>query len=78
MDPDAAQSIPPELPPGWNVSRPEKLPEPSIWPATLALSITFLVWGLVTSLIITGVGLGLFAVALAGWIRDLRHERAKS
>jgi hypothetical protein len=44
---------------------------------TLALAITLLVWGLVTSLIITGVGLALFAVAMAGWIRDVRHERAK-
>jgi hypothetical protein len=67
---------PAELPPGWNIARPEKLPEPCIWPATLALGITLLVWGLVTSLIITAVGGLLFAVALAGWIRDLRHERA--
>jgi hypothetical protein len=44
---------------------------------TLALAITLLVWGLVTSLIITGVGLTLFAVAIAGWIRAIRHERAK-
>jgi hypothetical protein len=51
------------------------LPEPGVWPVTLALGITFLVWGLVTSLIITGVGVALFAVALAGWIRDIRHER---
>jgi hypothetical protein len=41
------------------------------------VAITFLVWGLVTSLIITGVGIALFALALAGWIRDIRHERAK-
>jgi hypothetical protein len=67
---------PPELPPRWNVARPEKLPEPCIWPATLALGITLLLWGLVTSLIITGVGGILFAFALAGWIRDMRHERA--
>jgi hypothetical protein len=65
-----------ESPAGWTVLPAEKLPEPSIWPATLALAITFLIWGLVTSLIITGVGLALFAVALAGWISDIRHERA--
>ena len=62
---------------GWTVLPPDKLPEPSIWPATLAVAITFLVWGLVTSLIITGVGFALFGWALAGWIRDIRHERAK-
>jgi hypothetical protein len=62
---------------GWTVLPPEKPPKPGVWPVTLALGITFLVWGLVTSPIITGVGLGLFAVAMAGWIRDIRHERAK-
>ena len=66
-----------ELPHGWTVLRPEKLPEPCVWPATLALGITLLLWGLVTSLIITGVGGMLFLAAMAGWIRDLRHERAQ-
>jgi hypothetical protein len=59
----------------WTVLPPTKLPEPTVWPAMLALAITFLVWGLVTSLIITGVGLTLFAVSIAGWISDIRHER---
>jgi len=62
---------------GWAVLPAEKLPDPTIWPATLALAITLLVWGLVTSLSITAVGLALFAGAMAGWIRDLRHERAR-
>jgi hypothetical protein len=34
-------------------------------------------WGLVTSLVITGVGILVFGVALGGWIRDIRHERSK-
>jgi hypothetical protein len=59
----------------WTVLPPKKLPEPTVWPAMLALAITFLVWGLVTSLIITGIGLALFAISMAGWIRDIRHER---
>jgi len=70
-------AAPPELPSEWTVLPPEPLPEPTIWPAALALGITFLVWGFVTSLIITGAGGLLFAVALAGWIRDIRHERTK-
>jgi hypothetical protein len=74
---ETSKPAPPPLRPGWNIPQPEILPEPSIWPATLALAITLLVWGLVTSLIITGVGILLFAVALAGWIRDIRHERTK-
>lgn len=77
MTPETSQPAP-ESSPVWNVPRPERLPEPGVWPAALALGITFLVWGLVTSLIITGAGAALFAVALAGWIRDIRHERTKS
>jgi hypothetical protein len=77
MPTEIANPVPPEWPPGWNVPQPAELPEPCVWPVTLALGITFLVWGLVTSLIITGVGVALFAVALAGWIRDIRHERRK-
>ena len=62
-----------QLRPGW--SRPEHtgLPQPTYWPAVLALGIAFLAWGLVTSWVICGVGLVLFALALAGWIGDLRH-----
>ena len=77
MSTETSKLAPTESHPGWTVLPPQKLPEPSIWPVTLALGITFLVWGLVTSLIITGVGVALFAVALAGWIRDIRHERSK-
>jgi hypothetical protein len=77
MATETLKPAPPESHPGWTVLPPEKLPEPGVWPVTMALGITFLVWGLVTSLIITGVGLALFAVALAGWIRDIRHERTK-
>ena len=77
MDTETSKTAPVEWPPGWSVPQPETLPEPCVWPVTLALGITFLVWGLVTSLIITGVGVALFAVAMAGWIRDIRHERAK-
>ena len=74
---ESSKPAPPALHQGWNVPRPETLPEPCIWPAALAMGITFVVWGLVTSLIITGVGILLFAVALAGWIRDIRHEQIK-
>jgi hypothetical protein len=77
MDTETPKRAPVELRPGWNVPQPKELPEPSAWPAALALGITFLLWGLVTTLIITGMGVALFALALAGWIRDIRHERNK-
>ena len=51
------------------------LPRPTWWPAALALGIVFVLWGIVTSLVIVTVGLAVFAMALAGWIGDIRHER---
>lgn len=62
-----------ELRPGWHVPEHLELPEPTYWPAVLAFGITLFAWGLITSYIIIGVGLLVFAVALAGWIGDLRH-----
>lgn len=76
MPAEMSKPAPPESHPGWTVLPPEASPEPGVWPAALALATTLMVWGLVTSLIITGVGLALFAGAMAGWIRDIRHERA--
>jgi hypothetical protein len=62
------------LRPGWTVPHPEELPKPTFWPAALAFAITFLLWGIVTSPIITVVGVLLFGVSLAGWIGDIRQE----
>lgn len=65
----------PVIPKGWTSLPLEHLPAPTFWPAGLALAITFLFWGLVSSWVVFVVGLGLFAASLAGWISDLRHER---
>jgi hypothetical protein len=59
---------------GWIPLHPEPLPQPTSWPATLAFAVTFLLWGIVSSPFITGVGLVLLIVSLAGWIGDIRHE----
>lgn len=61
------------IPAGWNRAAPAHLPPPTYWPAVLALGIVLLFWGLVSSPIISAVGLGLFALGLGGWIGDLRH-----
>ncbi|MEZ4865227.1 MAG: hypothetical protein R3C14_28175 [Caldilineaceae bacterium] len=50
------------------------IPPLTYWPALLALGATFLLWGFVTSLLISGLGLILLAIALGGWIVELRHE----
>ncbi len=70
-DRDPAAAAPP---PGWSVARPERLAQPTYWPAVLALAIAFVLWGAVTSLVISGVGLLLAVIGLAGWIGELRHE----
>lgn len=69
------QTPTPSLPPGWNRAQPEHLPEPTQWPPALALAVTLVFWGLVSSFIITGIGLLLFGFSMAGWIRAIRHER---
>jgi hypothetical protein len=51
------------------------VPPPTLWPAALALAVTLMLWGLASSLIVTAVGLGLFAASIAGWIAEIRHER---
>ena len=61
--------------PGWHAPKPETLPKPTYWPAVMALGITFIAMGFVTSLLISGVGLLLFAISLAGWVGEIIHER---
>jgi hypothetical protein len=59
----------------WNPARPEIISQPTVWPATLALAATLILWGFASTFIISLIGLCLFAVALAGWIGEIRHER---
>jgi hypothetical protein len=64
----------PTLPgPDWTQLPAEDLPQPTYWPAVLALSIILMLWGIVTTFIISAVGFILFAIALSGWIGELRR-----
>ncbi len=60
-----------------NIARPEELPSPTYWPFFLALGTVFMFWGILTTWIISGMGLVLFCVALAGWVTDLFKEITK-
>ncbi|MBO0695410.1 MAG: hypothetical protein J2P56_04835, partial [Verrucomicrobia bacterium] len=55
----------------------ETLPRPNFFPAGLAMGITFIFWGLITSWVILAVGIGLFAASLAGWIYEILRERTQ-
>lgn len=54
---------------------PETLPEPTYWPAVLAVGVTLLAWGVVTSLLLSMLGAGMSVVAVIKWIGDIRHEQ---
>jgi hypothetical protein len=60
--------------PGWTALPPEKGPEPTYWPAALALGTVLMLWGLVSSLILTAAGLLLMAASAVGWLEEMRHE----
>jgi hypothetical protein len=72
--PEKESSDSSKMRPGWHTPHPETLPRPTYWPVVMALGITFMAFGVVTTLIISGVGFILFALALARWIGDILHE----
>ncbi len=52
------------------------LPAPTVWPMVLALGITLVIAGLLTSIAVSALGLILTAMASVGWFRNvLPHER---
>lgn len=78
MKPDERDDSPGAASPGgpparWSTPRPEKLPAPTYWPAALALAIVMILFGIVTSYAISGVGLLLLVWSLAKWIGELLH-----
>jgi hypothetical protein len=63
-----------QMPPGWKKPLPERMARPTYWPAGLALGMTMALLGPVTLMAVTVVGLGVAAVALAGWIGEMAHD----
>jgi hypothetical protein len=64
-----------ELRPGWSRARPDHIPRPTYWPAVLALGVTFAFWGLITTWIISVIGLAIMAIGTVGWMAEWRHEQ---
>ena len=55
-------------------AEPQKLPHPTVWPATLSLGVTLMAFGVVTSGIMSITGTILFLFGVAGWVEDLRND----
>ena len=60
---------------GWHPATPQRLIKPTYWPFVFGLGIAFLLGGIATSFIVSGVGLFIFALGMVGWIRDLLDEQ---
>jgi hypothetical protein len=70
-----AQAAAVEIRSGWQKPQPETLPEPTYWPAVLAIGVVSILWGIVTTFIISGIGFVLTALAIYGWVRELLYEQ---
>ncbi len=55
-------------------AKPVDLPEPTYWPFFLAFGTTFLLWGILSSWLISAIGFIVFIIGLGGWMSDLYHE----
>lgn len=61
---------------GWSPATPQRLIKPSYAPFFFGLGIAFLLGGIATDFMISGVGLFIFGFGLFGWIRDLLDEQS--
>jgi hypothetical protein len=61
-------------PGAWSRPQGGHIPEPTYMPVVVALGVVCMLWGIVTTYLITLVGLVLFVVGIFGWIGELRHE----
>lgn len=59
---------------GWSKPQGMHIPEPTYMPVVMAIGIICMLWGIVTTYLITLVGLVLFVISIWGWIGELRHE----
>jgi len=57
----------------WSTPLPEKNPPPTYAPAFLALGITFLLFGVVSSYVFSAAGLILMAASISKWVGELLH-----
>ena len=59
--------------PEWSAPLPDKNPQPTYAPAFLALGITFLLFGIVSSYVFSAAGFVLIVVSISKWVGELLH-----
>jgi hypothetical protein len=57
----------------WNAPLPEKIPPPTYAPVFLALGITFLLFGVLSSYVFSAAGLVLMTISIGKWVGELLH-----
>jgi hypothetical protein len=57
----------------WSSPMPEKTPLPTYAPFFLALGITFLLFGVVSSYVFSAAGFVLMVVSISKWVGELLH-----
>ena len=53
------------------------VPRPSVWPFTLAVGVSLMAAGALASIAISGIGLGMVFIAIAGWTQEIRTKEAE-
>jgi len=66
---------PTNLPPGWTLPNPDEIPLPTYWPVVLGVGIVLMAFGVVTTFLVSLIGLILFLIALFGWLGDIQNEQ---
>jgi len=62
---------------GWSEPRPAIVPRPTYWPAVLAASVTFALWGVLTSVWIVVVGAAGALLAAGAWFAEVQHDESE-
>ena len=57
----------------WSAPLPEKLPPPTYAPAFVALGITFLLFGVLTSYVFSAAGFVVMVISISKWVGELLH-----
>ncbi len=62
------------LPPGYSAPFPERLPNPTALPAIFAFAATLVVWGLISSLLVSLIGGIVLVYSLLQWVGEIWHD----